>query len=419
MNDGPARIPAALKPNFSWVDDPSVAKVIRALNVARSGGARFVGGCVRDGLLGLAPKDVDVATTLTPDDVVAALKRAGLGAAPTGIEHGTVTAVADHKGVEVTTLRADVSTDGRRASVAFTTDWFVDATRRDFTINALYLTPELDLYDPVGGASDLAARRVRFIGAPDDRIREDYLRILRFFRFSARFAATFDAAGLAACERLKDGIRRLSAERVGDELTKLLALPAPQASLSAMAAAGVLAEVFPAPPSIETLARLKAIDPDAAPPLALAALYGASGEGIDARLRLSNAQSTRRRLAVENADAISPALGERAARALLYRMGAANWRDACLLAEARSLATSEKPRERDATLAHLAALADRWPPPKCPFTGKGALSLGVREGPAVAAAVRATEARWIEEDFPGPERQAAIFREEADRVMGR
>jgi poly(A) polymerase len=417
MSEGPAHIPAALKPNFSWIDDPPVAKVVRALTDARPGGARFVGGCVRDGLIGLAPKDIDVATTMTPDEVVAALKRAGLGAAPTGIEHGTVTAIADRKGVEVTTLRADISTDGRRASVAFTTDWSVDAMRRDFTINALYLTPELDLYDPVGGASDLAARRVRFIGAAEDRIREDFLRILRFFRFSARFSATFDAAGLAACAALKDGIRRLSAERVGDEFSKLLALPAPQTSLSAMAASGVLAEVFPAAPSIEALARLKAIVPEAPPPLALAALYGASGEGIDARLRLSNAQATRRRYAVENAAAISRDLSERRARALLYRIGAENWRDACLVAEARWLADSETPDRRNAALAHLGALADRWPPPKCPFAGKGALALGVPAGPAVAAVIKASEARWIDEDFPGDDRSNAIFAEEAARAI--
>ena len=193
--------------HFSWLTAPHLVKVIAALEAAEPHSARFVGGCVRDSLLGAKPKDFDVATALTPDAATAALKAAGLGVAPTGVEHGTVTAIADHKGVEVTTLRADVSTDGRRATVAFTRDWATDAGRRDFTVNAIYLTPDAKLYDPVGGVADAMAKRVRFIGAPEARIREDYLRILRFFRFSARFCETFDAAGLAACAALKDGMK--------------------------------------------------------------------------------------------------------------------------------------------------------------------------------------------------------------------
>ncbi len=405
--------------HFSWTRDEAVQKVMHALTDAEPDAARFVGGCVRDSLLGEVPKDIDVATTLKPVEVIAALKRAHLGVAPTGIEHGTVTAIADHKGVEVTTLRADVSTDGRRATVAFTRDWAVDAHRRDFTVNAIYLTPTLEIYDPVGGFGDLQARRVRFIGAAEDRIREDYLRILRFFRFSARFATTFDETGLKACAALKDGIRRLSAERVGDEMTKLLALPAPQSSVSAMSASGILAEVWPAAPSIETLARLKAIEPLAASPLTLAALYGAQGEGIDARLRLSNAQSTRRRLAVANAEFVSADLAERDARALLYRMGVDAWRDACLVAEARSLAESEAPTLRDAALERLRALPDRWPPPRLPFDGKTAMALGVAEGPAVAASIKAAEARWISEDFPAPARAREIFSEEVARAISK
>jgi poly(A) polymerase len=414
-----SKIPATLKPDFAFARDPAVEKVVRALDAARPGGARFVGGCVRDSLLGLAPKDVDIATPLPPDAVIAALHAAGLAAAPTGIEHGTVTAIADHKGVEVTTLRADVSTDGRRASVAFTEDWIVDAQRRDFTINALYLSPELDFYDPTGGADDLVARRVRFIGAAEDRIREDYLRILRFFRFSARFAETFDKAGLSACAALKAGIARLSAERIGDEFMKLLALPAPQASISAMAASGVLREVWPAPPSIETLARMKSIDPDAASPIALAALFGEAGDGIDGRLRLSNAQAERRRDSVANATTISPSLSERDGRALLYRMGADGWRDACLLAEARALAASEAPDRRNGAIAGLGAVADRWTAPTNPFTGKAALALGVPAGPRVAALIKAAEARWIDEDFPGEDRARAIFAEEAARITSK
>jgi poly(A) polymerase len=394
-------------------------KVMRALEAAERDGARFVGGCVRDSLLGEAPKDIDIATILTPGAVIAALKAAGLGAAPTGIEHGTVTAIADHKGVEVTTLRADVSTDGRRATVAFTRDWTVDAKRRDFTVNALYLTPDLRLFDPVGGREDVAARRVRFIGSPEDRIREDFLRILRFFRFSARFAAEFDAAGLAACAQLKDGVRALSAERVGDEFMRLLALPAPQAAVSAMHGARILAEIWTAAPRLERLARLKAIAPAAPAPLALAALYGAAGEGLDARLRLSNAESARRRSAVANAVAIDREMSMKAARALLYRLGSDAWRDACLLAEADDQSASETPGARDAKFAELALLPDRQPPPKLPFSGADALRAGVAEGPGVAAVLKAAEARWIDEDFPLPRRAMEIFGEEVRRLIAK
>ena len=417
MNVNLKPLAARLVPRFSWAREPAVARVVDALTNGDRESARFVGGCVRDSILGHTPKDIDIATTLSPDEVIAALKRARLGVALTGVAHGTVTAIADHMGVEVTTLRADVSTDGRRATVAFTDDWTVDAQRRDFTINALYLTPEFELFDPVGGMDDLKSRRVRFIGSPEDRIREDYLRILRFFRFSARFAATFDGAGLAACAALKEGIRRLSAERVGDEMINLLSMPAPQKSLAAMRGVGVLHEVWPKEPSLEVLARLKAIDPSAPAPLCLAALYGADGEGIDARLRLSKVQSSRRRAAVANAPLIAEGLDERSARALLYRIGAGAWEDACLVAEATSAARSETPWGRSNAFQWLGALPGRWPPPRLPFNGKGALRLGVKEGPAVAAAIRAAEARWIAEDFPPANRAREIFAEETARII--
>lgn len=419
MTAGSTKLTPAQAKNFGWASDAPVERVIAALERAEPHSVRFVGGCVRDSLIGIQPKDIDVATTLPPDQVMAALKAANLGVAPTGIEHGTITAIADHKGIEVTTLRADVSTDGRRATVAFTRDWDIDARRRDFTVNALYLTPALDLVDPVGGVSDLLARKVRFIGAAEDRIREDYLRILRFFRFSARFAATFDPTGLDACAALKAGMKILSAERVGDEFMKLLSLPAPQAAISAMQASGVLAEVWDAPPKIEALARVKTIDAGAPAPLALAALFGDGGDGIDLRLRLSNAQALRRKMAVANAPKISASLEERRARALLYRMGADRWRDGSLLAEAQHLAESKTPAARDAALQQLAGLPDRWPPPILPFSGKDALKAGVAQGPAVAALVKAAEARWIDEDFPSRERAMKIFEEEAARAISK
>lgn len=416
---GLSPLPPDLESRFSWIDRAPVRRVIAALEAAEVNSSRFVGGCVRDSLLGFAPKDIDIATALTPDRVIAALKAAHLGAAPTGIDHGTITAIADHYGVEVTTLRADLTTDGRRATVAFTRDWAIDARRRDFTVNAIYLTPSHDLFDPVGGVTDLAERRVRFIGKAEDRIREDFLRILRFFRFSSRFALSFDDIGLAACASLKDGIRQLSAERVGDEFMKLLSLPAPQAAISAMQASGVMGEIWATRPQIEILARMKAIAPDGAAPLALAALYGEDGEGIDARLRLSNADGVRRRHAVANAEFIYPALDDACARALLYKMGISHWRDACLLAEARALAASDAPNSRDGAIANLAGLPERWTPPALPFGGKEALSAGVPEGPFVAKVIKAAEARWIAEGFPPRERAMAIFAEVAARVTSK
>lgn len=406
-----------LDTKFPWADDARVMRVIAALEAREAGAARFVGGCVRDSLLGLAPKDIDIATPLTPDVVMAALSAAGLGVAPTGVEHGTVTAIADHLPVEVTSLRADVATDGRRATVAFTRDWAVDAARRDFTVNALYLTPSKQLFDPVGGVADLKARKLRFIGAAEDRIREDYLRILRFFRFSARFAEGFDTAGLAACASLKDGIGRLSAERIGDELSKLLSLPTPQDAVRAMSDSGVLAEIWEAKVDVKSLDRLKQIDPSAPPALALAALFGADDKGLDARLRLSNAIAARRKGAVANAAIVSALMDERAARAALYRMGVAAWRDAVLLAEA--LKDSAGGDVQDNDLQRLASLPDRWPPPAFPLSGKDVLAAGVEAGPAVAAIIRAAEARWIAEDFPKEARAREIFNEEISKFTSK
>lgn len=409
----------ALIAHFAWARGPAVGKIVAALSAANADAARFVGGCVRDSLLGEVPKDIDIATTLTPEEVVAALDAAGLRSAPTGIDHGTVTAIADHVGVEVTTLRADVSTDGRRATVAFTRDWSADASRRDFTINALYVTPDLRLFDPVGGLADLRAGRVRFIGDADRRLDEDYLRLLRFFRFSARFASSFDADGVDACRRKNDGLKILSAERIGDEFSKLLGLPAPQRAVSAMAAIGALSEIWPAAASIETLARLKEIAPEAPAPLALAALWGEAGEGIDARLKLSNANASRRRDAIRWAKEFHPDMSEHRARALLYRAGVDAYVDACFLASARAAADSDAPRGEDPQFRALRALPDRWTPPAPPFSGRVAIAAGLPEGPKIKTAIANAEARWIEEDFPPSERAAAIFQDEIGRLIAK
>ncbi|MDZ7628204.1 MAG: CCA tRNA nucleotidyltransferase [Parvularculaceae bacterium] len=407
MSDALAPLPTEAQLRFGWMRDPRLGKIVAALTAHDASAVRFVGGCVRDSLLGAAPKDIDLATTLTPDRVIDALHAAGLAAAPTGIDHGTVTAIADHFPVEVTSLRADVTTDGRRATVAYTTDWSTDARRRDFTINALYVTPDLQLFDPAGGVGDLANRRVRFIGAAEERIREDYLRILRFFRFSARFARAFDIDGLAACTAMRAGIKRLSAERVGDELFKILTLSDAARAVEAMHGASILAEIWPAAPAIETLRRLKELTPEAPPALGLAALWGADGEGVDAHLRASNADGRRRRRAVECASSVAPDLSEQAIRALIYRYGADGFRDALLLARARSMQDFARHEE----------VAVTFRPPALPFSGHDVLAAGAPEGPRVAAVLASAEARWIAEDFPPSSRAKAILAEEIARAI--
>lgn len=405
MSAGEALVPldAAARPHFSWLEAGYLKKVVAALDAAEADCARFVGGCVRDSLLGAAPKDFDIATTLTPEAASAALKTAGLGVAPTGIDHGTVTAIVDHKGVEVTTLRADVSTDGRRATVAFSRDWAVDAGRRDFTVNAIYLTPGGMLYDPVGGVDDACARRVRFIGEPDARIREDFLRILRFFRFSARFCESFDAAGLAACERLKDGIAQLSAERIGAEITGILVLLRAVFALEAMAKTGVLAKVWAASPDLEAAARVKSLEAHASAPLMLAALWGEEGDGIGRALRLSNAEKAVRSSALRGAAAIAPDMPDKTVRERIYRFGKDTFADAILLAAANT-AIGEVEYRR------LKKLADDWLAPVFSISGRHVLEAGVPAGPDISAILTAAEAQWVEEDFPVGLRQREILR---------
>ena len=407
-----APLTAAQAPHFDWANTEYVRKVVLALETAAPGGNRFVGGCVRDSLLGLPPKDIDLATVLTPQDAARALDAAGLGCAPTGVEHGTVTAIADHSPVEVTTLRADVSTDGRRAVVAFTDDWRVDARRRDFTINAIYFAPDGLLFDYLGGLGDLADRRVRFIGDPDARIREDYLRILRFFRFSARFSeGRFDAEGLDACRRLADGVRRLSSERVGQELGQLLSLASPGAALTAMAGAGVLGAVWPAPPDLAAAQRIKRRAPDAPAPLMLAALWGEAGDGLGAALRLSNIAEKRRAQAVAAAGALYAPLTRESIRIAIFDYGRDAFFDGVLLAYARGGLS-------DADTGLAQRVAETEPPPAFPIKGRDVLALGAAPGPAVSAALQETRRRWREEDFPGDPRLRAILVEEVVRQCG-
>ncbi|MEO1013800.1 MAG: CCA tRNA nucleotidyltransferase [Pseudomonadota bacterium] len=408
---------AALSPEaaagFRWIAEPPASTAIAALEAARSGAARFVGGCVRDGLIGVAAKDVDIATQLSPEDTLAALGKAGIRAEPTGVEHGTVTAVIDGVGIEITSLRADVETDGRRAVVTFTDDWALDAIRRDFTMNALYLTPDLRLYDPWGGARDLENGRVRFIGDADARIREDYLRILRFFRFSARFAkGPYDADGFAACAALSEGVARLSRERIGQELTRILEGPNAYAAIREMVAAGVLKRVWPDDPDIEAFVALMRVWPHAPAAIGLAALWpqaalAKSGEGIVAALRLSNADGARMSAAVDNANAVNALPDAAAIRRFAYGVGVSGARDALRLAEAQG---------RISDAGKLETALDGWAPPRLPIAGGDLVAAGVSAGPEVGIILRRIEARWVEEDFPDLARARTIMADELARA---
>ena len=384
-----------------WLASAPARAVMSALQA--EGGpdcARFVGGCVRNSLIGAPVDDVDIATQLTPGRVTAALERAQLKAVPTGIEHGTVTAVAERRPFEITTLRRDVETDGRRAVVAFTTDWAEDAARRDFRLNALYADQEGQVFDPTGGGvADALAGRIVFVGDPDQRIREDYLRILRFFRFSAWYGrGQPDAAALEACERLGEGIASLSAERVSKELLKLLAAPDPRASVRLMEAAGLLRRAAPSAENVGRFERLVGLDLAHAlasdPLLRFGALLPddplVAGETAEA-LRLSNAQRDRLVLMLSPEPSITPTLEPRAARALIYRDGAR------AVADRLRLAWSAEP-EASPPLA-LLTLTQDWKPPVLPVAGEDILRLGVSRGPKVGELLRRVEAAWIDSDF--------------------
>lgn len=373
-----------------WRKRRGMARVLRALG-AEDGLTRYVGGAVRDDLLGLPVNDIDLATRIKPDDVVARLQKAKIKAVPTGIDHGTITAVSDGRPVEITTLRRDVSTDGRRATIAFTDDWREDAARRDFTINALSADPITgELFDYFGGLGDLEQRHIRFIGDPLQRIAEDHLRILRFFRFHARFdAGTPDAAALEACTARANDLMALSRERIADELLKLLGVPDPARTVGIMLQRGILKPVLPEIEperlcDLEALlvAEAKAgVEPD--PLRRLSALLPrdvALAEQIAVRLRLSN-KAKRRLACTAAADLLS------SPSALSYRVGTECAVDRLLLAG------------RAADAASLLT----WAAPRLPITGGSLIKRGLEQGPAVARMLRKIEDRWVEEGFPAGE----------------
>jgi poly(A) polymerase len=376
-------------PDADWRRKPGLAALCAALG-ASADETRYVGGAVRDSLLGLAVKDVDIATVHPPDEVVRRVEAAGFKAVPTGIAHGTITAVIDHWPVEITTLRRDVATDGRHARVAFGTDWRADAGRRDFTINALYAEPAGGaIHDYFGGLDDLAARQVRFIGDPLARIEEDHLRILRFYRFTARFGTIdLESPDHAACVARAASLMSLSRERIADELLKLLALEDPAEVLAAMVAGGILTPVLPEiwTEGVAALRALVAAEQAASmtpdPLRRLVALLPPDpilADQISARLRLSNRARQRVQAALRPEPADSP-------RALAYRLGVASAIDQMLLGRAFDRADAN-------------ALAG-WTPPRLPLSGGDLIAMGLPPGPVVAKSLQQVERDWIAAGFP-------------------
>ncbi len=369
-------------PAAPWTQRDDLKRLIAAMGV---GTTRYVGGAVRDTLLGIEVKDIDLATTIEPRKVMRLLESTGIRVIPTGIDHGTVTALLIEGPVEITTLRHDVSTDGRRATVAFAQNWQDDAARRDFTINALYSDPiSGELFDYFGGLADLAARRVRFIGNAEERIGEDHLRILRYFRFQARFGSQPpDQEAELSCSKLAATLKALSRERIGMETLNLLALADPAPTIARMAELGVLAVVLPEadPAGLAALVaeeRRHDIAPD--PLRRLAALLPPDGDlagQVAARFRLSGVQKKRLVLAARrDGSAIAP-------RALAYHLGRDQALDRLLLSG-----------------GDAAPLAG-WAIPSFPLTGGHIVARGIKAGPQVAQTLREIEDRWVAEGFPG------------------
>ncbi|MGE3989895.1 CCA tRNA nucleotidyltransferase [Pseudorhodoplanes sp.] len=411
---------SGLRPRLSdsaWLNDEALQRILAMLD--RDGEeARVVGGAVRNAMIGEPVREVDIATTAAPEEIIRRAQAAHLRAIPTGIEHGTVTLLANGIPFEVTTLREDVETYGRKARVAFGRDWQRDAERRDFTINALSASRDGAVYDYVGGLADLDARRLRFIGDPAARIAEDYLRILRFFRFHAAYGeGAPDAAALHACIEARDGLRSLSRERVRMELLKLVVARRAAEALGVMGDAGLLVTILGGVPYLSSFEKMAAIEaavgeePDAIRRLgALAIFVSEDADRLFERLRLSNAEHGRLFAMADgwwrNGGDIAP----QTARALLYRLGAAGYADRVMLSWTRSRDVPDNERRQ-----HLLALPARWQPPACPIAAADLMARGVAKGPALGAALRRAEAAWIAADFPSDPATIAAM---ADRAAG-
>lgn len=386
----------------AWLRQGPLAKLLAVLD-GNGEETRVVGGAVRNALIGTPPGDVDVATTATPEEVMRRVEGAHFKVVPTGLEHGTLTVVVDGTPFEVTTLREDIETFGRHAIVRFGRDWELDAKRRDFTINALSASADGLVHDYVGGIADLKARRVRFIGNPATRIAEDYLRILRFFRFHAWYAhGPLDREGLHACIVARDGLDRLSRERVRMELLRLLLAPHAVATLTVMAESGLLLSVLGGVPMLASLSNLIKIEADYAIEASAIRRLGAlnvilieDADRLWLRLRLSKLEHERLQSIGDRWWQIAPTVDERAGRALLYQTGPEHFLDRVLIAWARSQATVRDPDWR-----RLATLPRRWSAPAFPLKAADLMRRGLPKGPQLGEALKAAETAWIAADFP-------------------
>ena len=411
MSDAPRRL------DVDWLREGAAAKLLALLD-SDGEEARVVGGAVRNTLLAEPLGDIDIATTATPEQVIARVEAAGFKAVPTGIEHGTVTVVADGRPHEVTTLREDVETDGRRAKVVFGRDWRRDAERRDFTMNALSVTRDGTIHDYVGGLVDLGLRRVRFIGEPGMRIAEDYLRILRFFRFHAAYGrGAPDPAGLSACIAARRHLDRLSRERVRMEMFKLLVAAHAVPALAVMSEAGLLLSVLAGVPLLASFSNMTKIEaslemgPDPVRRLgALALFIVEDADRLRDRLRLANVEHERLHAMADGWWRIIVANAEQDGRAALYRLGRERFTDRVLLAWTRSPAGIA-----DTTWHELARLPERWTAPDFPLKAADFVSRGVAKGPALGTALRAAEEVWIAADFPTDAADIAAIADAAAR----
>ncbi len=387
-----------------WMTDKNTVAVLDALEAAGAT-ARFVGGCVRDAVLGRAIRDVDIATDAVPDAIMAALRKRRIKVVPTGISHGTVTAIVGGTPFEITTLRHDVETDGRHATVAFTDDWDADASRRDFTFNALSLERDGTLHDPFGGLADLHAGRVRFVGDPRQRLTEDILRLLRFFRFHAYYGkGAPDPDGLAACRAMASELARLSAERVLAELSKLFLAPDPVPAVRALVEVGAARVVLREPLDVDRFGRMVTCEAAAAgkyPALvtpnamrrlaALLPMDAADAAALARNLKASNADRERLVAVVQADPEIAADMDALAVRRVLYRIGVERFVDQVLF-------MASMPAECGDRL-DLIGPAVRWRRPRFPVTGEDVQALGVAAGPAVGRLLSAVETWWVEADF--------------------
>ena len=401
MSAAPARKELAAN-DVAFLQEKPLARLLAALNVSGDE-ARVVGGAVRNLLLGLKPGDIDLATTAEPKTVIERVTAAGFKAVPTGIEHGTVTVVADGTPFEVTTLREDIETDGRHAVVRFGRDWAKDAARRDFTINAFSLSADGVVHDYCGGLGDIEKRRVRFIGDADMRIAEDYLRALRFFRFFAAYdEGDPDRAGFVACARARDKLGSLSRERVRAEIIKLLPSKRAPEAMIAMADCGIFDRVFGTAAESMVLSRLAEyeasheIAPNAVRRLAaIAVRVEDDAARLRERLRLSNDEYRRLASIADRWWRLNPEAGEAYARETLYRIGAEEYFDRALIAFAHSTASNA-----DEGWGALLSLPQRWTPPKFPLSAKDFIDRGIEKGPALGVALAKAETAWIAAGFP-------------------